>query len=311
LVHLKLSEKWIRWLKRGFLIVGLATLAIGLVMTLIFNVILVPCTERQFSITTSSEFPVFGQQISIDCSLFEPDSQHDFYGTQRPVLVFVHGFMSSKMYFRGLIYELTNRGFVCLAISANGHAASGGGFTPTWENVTLSAVKFLRDSIALLRIDQNRIGLVGHSMGSFSVTVASVLDQELGNFWLNATVGIGGPFLNITRGFGNGFAYFLANPMVYPNVWYDPAEAMQNAIIEGRTNETRPTNYMNIIGSEDEAFSLNSAYELIYGMSTPTFWATHGVANQSQVIAGDTYGAFDNGTARRLVVIPGDRKSVV
>jgi pimeloyl-ACP methyl ester carboxylesterase len=254
---------------------------------------------------TPSEFPVFGQQVSFDCSLFEPDSQHDYYGSQRPALVFVHGFMSSKVYFSGLIYELTRRGFVCLAITANGHAASGGAFTPTWQNVTLSAVKYLRDSSTLLRIDQNRIGLVGHSMGAFSVTVASLLDQELGNFWLNATVAIGGPFLNITRGFGTGFAYFLNNTMVYPNVWYDPGEAMQDAIIEGRTNDIRPTNYMNIIGSKDEAFSVNSAYELIYGMSTPTFWADRGVPNQSQVITEKTYGAFDNGTARRLVVIPG------
>ena len=305
MVHLKLSEKWIRWLKRGFLILGLATLAIGLILTLIFNVILIPCTERQFSITTTTEFPVFGQQVSFDCSLFEPDSQHDFYGTQRPVLVFVHGFMSSKVYFRGLIYELTRRGFVCLAITANGHSASGGAFTPTFENVTLSAVKFLRESSTLLRIDPHRIGLVGHSMGAFSVTVASLLDQELGNFWLNATIAIGGPFLNISRGFGNGFAYFLANPMVYPNIWYNSTEAMQNAIIEGRTNETRPTNYMNIIGSEDEAFSVNSAYELIYGMSTPPFWADRGVANQSQVTTGVTYGAFENGTARRLALISG------
>jgi pimeloyl-ACP methyl ester carboxylesterase len=213
--------------------------------------------------------------------------------------------MSSKVYFSGLIYELTKRGFVCLAITANGHSASGGAFTPTWENVTLSAVKFLRESSAVLRIDPKRIGLVGHSMGSFSVTVASILDQETGNYWLNATVGIGGPFLNISRGFGNGFAYFLSNPMVYPNIWYDPAEAMQNAIIEGRPNDTRPNNYMNIIGSKDEAFSVNSAYELIYGMSSKSFWTNRGVINFSQVTPGQTYGAFDNGTARRLVVIPG------
>ena len=305
MVNLKLPEKTIRWLKRGFLIAGLVLLVVGLTMTLIYNVILAPCTERQFSITTTSQFSVFGQQISFDCSLYEPDPQYDIYSPQRPALVFVHGFMSSKVYFRGLIYEFTKRGFVCLAISANGHSASGGAFTPTWENVTLSAVKYLRDNSAVLRIDQKRIGLIGHSMGSFSVTVASIIDQETGNYWLNATVGIGGPFLNITRGFGNGFAYFLSNPMVYPNIWYDPAEAMQNAIIEGRTNFTRPYNYMNIIGNEDEAFSVPSAYELIYGMSKPSFWAIYGITNQSQISTSTTYGSFNNGTARRLVVIPG------
>ncbi len=303
-MRLKLSAKWIKWMKRLFLIVGLGLVAVGLTLSLIYNVILAPCTTRTFSIKTSPEFSVFGQQFDIDCSLYEPDSEYDIYGTQRPALVLVHGFMSSKAYFRGLAYELVKRGFVCLAITANGHSASGGAFTPTWENVTLSAVKYLRDYSALLKIDPNRIGLVGHSMGAFSVTVASVLDQELGNNWVNATVGIGGPFLNITRGFGQGFAYFIGNSIVYPNIWYDPAEAMQNAIIEGRTNFTRPYNYMNIIGSLDEAFSVNSAYELIYGMSNVNFWAAYGITAPSQITESYTYGQF-NGTARRLVVIPG------
>jgi len=302
-----LSEKWIRWLKRGFLVAGLVLVVVGLIMTLIFNITLAPCTERQFSITTTSQFSVYGQQISFDCSLYEPAPQYDIYGSQRPALVFVHGFLSSKVYFQGLIYEFTKRGFVCLAITANGHSASGGAFTPTWENLTLSAVKYLRDNSAVLRIDQKRIGLVGHSMGSFSVTLASLIDQEIGNYWINATVGIGGPFLNISRGFGNGFSYFLSNPMVYPNIWYSPSGAMQNAIIEGRTNYSRPYNYMNIIGDKDEAFSVDSAYELIWGMSNKSFWANYGIikTNYSLIISGHTYGAFENATARRLVVIPG------
>ncbi|MHA1649152.1 MAG: alpha/beta hydrolase family protein, partial [Candidatus Helarchaeota archaeon] len=300
----KLSPIWINRLKKGSLIASICLIAVGLISSLIFNVFLSPCTKQQFSIMTDSEFPIFGTQFEIDCNLYEPKSQYDFYGSQRPALVLVHGFMSSKVYFQGLAYELTKRGFVCLTISANGHSASGGAFTPTWENATLSAVKYLHESSTILKIDINRIGLIGHSMGSFSVSVASILDQELGNYWINATVGIGGPFLNITRGFGPGFAYFLGNPVIYPNLWYDPETAMTNVIIEGRTNLTRPYNYMNIIGDHDEAFSQNSAYEVVYGMSSPAFWAAQGVADQSQIVPSTTYGIF-NGSARRLVVIPG------
>ncbi len=300
---IKIPDVWMKWIKRIFLVMGIGLIAVGLILSLVFNVILAPCTIRQFSIKTDANLSVFGEQLDIDCMLFEPLPEHDIYGNQRPALVLVHGFLSSKVYFRGLAYELTKRGFVCLSITGNGHGASGGGMTPTWENVTLSAVKYLRDSSSVLKIDTNRIGLVGHSMGSFSATVASILDQELGYNWLNATVGIGGPFLNISEGFGEGLAFFLSIPVVYPNIWYNPQDAVQNAVIEGRTNYTRPNNYMNIIGAQDEAFSVDSAYELMYGMSNSNFWATNGVIDQTDINSSQTYGAF-NGTARRLVVIP-------
>ncbi|MHA1249890.1 MAG: alpha/beta hydrolase family protein [Candidatus Helarchaeota archaeon] len=300
----KLSIKWIKLIEKITLITGVIILSIGLIMAIIFNIILAPSIVSQFSIRTASEFKFFGQEFELDCMLLEPKPQYDYYQNNRPAIVLVHGFMSSKMYFKGLAYELNKRGFVCLCITAPGHGASGGGMAPTWENATLSAVKFLRDHSTTLKIDINRIGLVGHSMGAFSVTIASILDQELGNYWLNATVAIGGPFLNITKGFGNGFSAFLKIPYVYPNLYYDPDIAMQNAIIEGRTNDTTPYNYMNIIGDRDQAFSLESAYELMFGMSSTSFWNKYGITSQSQIQAGTTYGSF-NGTARRLVVLPG------
>ena len=301
---LKFSKKWINIIKRGLLITGLALIAIGLVISLTFNVILAPCIQSNFFLKTSPEFTVFGNELEFDCMLFEPKPEYNIYEDNRPALVMVHGFISSKVFFRGMAYELNKRGIVCLLITANGHAASDGGFTPTWENITLSAVKYLRDYNETLKIDTNRIGLVGHSMGSFSVTVSSIMDQELGNFWINSTVGIGGPFLNISRGFGPGFSLILRNPYIYPNVWYDAEEAIENAVIEGRTNLTRPYNYMNIIGDKDEAFSLRSAYELVYGMSTPEFWTKQGVNNQNEIISGQLYGDY-NGTARKLYVLPG------
>ncbi|NVM27853.1 MAG: hypothetical protein HWN65_03335 [Candidatus Helarchaeota archaeon] len=304
MVKLQLPKNLIKWLKRGLLIIGLGLIAVGLLLSLYYNVILAPCTTKDFSLKTAPELSVFGEQIDFDCKLYEPLPEYNFYGTQRPALVLVHGILSSKLYFHGLSYEFSKRGFVCLTITANGHSASGGAFTPTWENVTLSAVKYLRESSSVLDIDINKIGLFGHSMGSFGATVASILDQELGNFWINATIGMGGPFLNITEGFGTGLAHILNNTMVYPDIWYDPQVAVDNAVIEGRTNLTRPYNYMNIIGSEDVAFSQDSAYELVYGMSTPGFWASQGVGDHTQIITSKTYGTF-NGSARRLVVIPG------
>lgn len=96
----------------------------------------------------------------------------------------------------------------------------------------------------------------------------------------------------------------LKNPMVYPDVFFDSYEAISNAVIEGRTNFTCPNNYMNIIGSRDTMFGVNSAYELMYGMSNKSFWTAYGVMNQFQINTSQTYGEF-NGSARRLVVLPG------
>ncbi|MHA1270652.1 MAG: alpha/beta hydrolase family protein [Candidatus Helarchaeota archaeon] len=300
---LAISKKWIKIIEKSLLVVGLVLLSIGLLLTLIFNVFLSPSVISHFTLKTAPEFTFFGQEFEFDCMIYEPKPEYNVYGNNRPVIVMVHGFMSSKIYFKGLAFELNKRGFVCLSITAPGHSASGGALAPTWENATLSAVKYLRDYNSTLRIDPNRIGLVGHSMGAFSVSVASILDQELGNYWINATVALGGPFLNITNGFGTGFEVFLNIPYIYPNIYYNPEIAMENVIIEGRTNITRPYNYMNIIGANDQAFSVSSAYELVYGMSSPTFWSKQGVSDQNQIISGNTYGSF-NGTARRLVVIP-------
>ncbi|MHA1751828.1 MAG: alpha/beta hydrolase family protein [Candidatus Helarchaeota archaeon] len=300
---IKLSKKWIKWIYRTIFIIGLVIMSTGLIMTLVFNVILSPATESHFFLKTSPEFPVFGKEIDFDSILFQPKPQYNYYPNSRPVVILVHGFTSSNVYFRGVAYELVRRGFVCLTITARGHSASGGSVGASWENETLSAVKYMRDNYKYYKIDPNRIGLVGHSMGSFSVTVASIMDQELGNYWINATVGVGGPFLNISRGFGPGFELLLSNPLLYPNIQLDSKKAMANIIVEGRTNTTRPYNYMNIIGSKDEAFSVDSAYELVYGMSPTSFWSKQGVTNYRNIQLRTTYGAF-NGTARRLVVIP-------
>ncbi|MHA1130980.1 MAG: hypothetical protein ACTSQQ_09240, partial [Candidatus Helarchaeota archaeon] len=96
----------------------------------------------------------------------------------------------------------------------------------------------------------------------------------------------------------------LNNPIIYPTVWYNSSNALNNVIIEGRTSLLRPFNYLNIIGIKDEAFSQTSAYELVFGMSTPAFWAAQGVSSQAEIQTYTTYGDF-NGSARRLVIIPG------
>ena len=89
----------------------------------------------------------------------------------------------------------------------------------------------LRDYSTALRIDTNRIGLVGHSLGAFSAIIASIMDQKMGNNWINATIGIGGPALNITN---SVFYRLIADEYVYPYLWFNLSTALEIAVLEGK-----------------------------------------------------------------------------
>ncbi|MBD3229827.1 MAG: alpha/beta fold hydrolase [Candidatus Lokiarchaeota archaeon] len=300
----KISEKWIKRIEKGLLIIGLGLIATGLIFSLIFNVMLAPCTERSFYIKTAPDLPVNGHEIDIDCILWEPKSEYDLYPDARPAAVLVHGYSCSNIFMRGIAYELNRRGFVCLSITARGHSGSSGIFGTSFENETLSAIKYLRDYNKSLKIDTNRIGIVGHSMGAITVTLASIIDQELENYWINSTVSIAGPFANQSEQ-THGLTGFLSTPYLFPNIDFDPETAINNSIIIGRTNNTRPYNYLNIIGTLDEAFTVESAQEVLYESSTSSFWNTYGITedNYTMIQNSITYGSHENGSARRLYVL--------
>ena len=290
-------------IKKGLLSLGLGLLIVGLIISLFFNVILSPAWENHIVISTDEEFTVWGRDVEIDCIIMTPKSQYDIYN-ERPAVVLVHGFISSNIYWRATALELCRRGFLCMLITGRGHSASGGQFGPSWENETLSAVKYLRDHNATLRIDTERIGLVGHSMGAFSVTKAAIMDSNCSKNWINATVAVGGPYYNISNYFGAGFAMFFSNPFFYSFPFFNGEAAVENIVFEGTTSNSTPLNYLNIIGQFDEAFSVASAYELVYGMADTNYWSDHSVNNAGEIIAGYQYGDFNNGTARKLVVEP-------
>ncbi len=290
----------VQLIKKTLLIAGIALITVGLIVSLAFNVILAPSTETHFMIRTDPEYPIYGETTDIDCILFEPKTQYDFYA-ERPAVVLVHGFACSNVFFRGVAYELTKRGFVCLTISSRGHSGSGSTFGVAWDNETISAVKYLRDNNVSLRIDTDRIGLVGHSMGSMAVTLVSILDQELGLNWINATVGIGGPFLDGASLFSPSMLPAFASSIVYPYIPADFIDDIEKVNYTGRLNQSK--NYMNIIGSIDEVFSVESAREVVFGSANTTFWTAYGITTYNDIVPGYDYGSF-NGSARRLVVLP-------
>ena len=295
-------------IKKILLIASIGILTVGFIFLFMFNVILAPCTETHFQIEVNEPFGVWGQNgTQIDVVMYQPKPENDFYASSRPVVVMQHGFSCDKTYMKGAAYELCKRGFVAVSISARGHGASGGLFASAvyFYNETLGVVAWLRNYSAEYKLDISRIGLAGHSMGAVTVTNAAIMDHEHGLYWINSTVAISGPLFNYTAGdpgrvkdydFPNTFAFN------YPLNPYDIQGAMDESIIEGRVNASRPSNYCNINGQYDEAFTPLSARQVVWNMGGPTVF---GVGSYAELPSSVTYGNFTNGTARRLVIVPG------
>ncbi|MHA1377436.1 MAG: alpha/beta hydrolase family protein [Candidatus Helarchaeota archaeon] len=308
-------------LKNILLIVGVILIGIGGILTFNFNYVQSPANEFDVELY-AIKHPIHDiLPVRIDATLYIPKLENDLYSflpTGRPAVVLVHGYTADKLFFKGLAQEFSRRGFVCLAITSRGHGDSGGLAGLTWENETLTAVDYLEMlADSNFGIDKNRIGLVGHSMGAFSVTLAASMDNRI-----NATVAIGGPMVNITRGFGfasvlslfnitGGIANLfnlitiqylmpgLTGMLQYP---YPMSLSLQDAVIQDKVNGTNPKNYLNIIGTIDEVFSVYSAQEVLWymGLKDPPYNVSHYV----QVLRNTIYGDFNNGTARKLVTLP-------
>jgi pimeloyl-ACP methyl ester carboxylesterase len=237
-----------------------------------------------------------------------------------PVVVFMHGFGCDKSFFRGLAFEFVKRGFACVLITSRGSHGSGGVWGLTYENEILTVVDHLEMMAnSGFPIDMARIGLIGHSMGAFSVTFAAKFDDRI-----NSTVAIAGPsahmfqssILDILESGAPSNIFLL--PIVFSSMnsyFQVPGGYLwellsKNAEIAGNTskdgvifelNSTNPSNYLNMVGTIDEGVSVYSAQELLWymGLKDPP----NNISNYWQIKRYHLYGDF-NGTARKLVPIP-------
>ncbi len=125
-----------------------------------------------------------------------------------PGIVVCHGFTANKQAMQGISLELVKCGFVVIAIDFRGHGESGGnlgeernlyGEDNKLIDDVYAAVQYLR---SLDYVNNESIGLVGHSMGGAAVMGTAILyDTEI-----NATVTIGMVGSNDTRYAINGTA---------------------------------------------------------------------------------------------------------
>ncbi len=301
-------------IKKILLIIGILFFITGLTLSVLFNNIFTPSIEHVYKIEANEPYSVWGENGTlIDITLYEPKIDFDIYN-KRPVAILVHGHPFDKSYMKGMAFELNKRGIVAICMSARGTAGSEGQFVSDvhFHNETLSIIQWIRNHNSSLRIDSDKIGLIGHSMGAVSVTNAAILDHELGNFWINCTVSIGGPVFNYTNEIGQDLAENLGifnilypiNPIAfnfyYPQNYHDIEEAMKESILEGRINNITPYNYLNIIGSLDSSFSIESSQEVVWNMGEADIFE---VLNFRDLPLNHFFGEF-NGSARKLCVVP-------
>ena len=119
----------------------------------------------------------------LDADLYYPVGTDDT--DKLPAVIVAHGGGVEKGVVRGIAEELARRGFVVLSANAYGVAMSeqpvndegGQGASGFNNQLTPSGVY---DSLTFLRtlnfVDQSRIGLTGHSMGSRRTQFASIMD---------------------------------------------------------------------------------------------------------------------------------------
>ncbi|NVM53603.1 MAG: alpha/beta fold hydrolase [Candidatus Helarchaeota archaeon] len=102
-----------------------------------------------------------------------------------PGIVIGHGFVSNKQAMQGIALELVKCGFVVINIDFRGHGQSGGNLErDALIDDVYAAVQYLKN---LPYVNNNSIGLVGHSMGGAAVMQTAITYKTE----INATVSIG------------------------------------------------------------------------------------------------------------------------
>jgi len=210
-----------------------------------------------------------------------------------PGVVFSHGLMMTKESFIEQCRALAGEGLVVLAIDLKGHGATGGANDAglTERKDVWAAVDYLS---GVPGVDPERIAVGGHSLGAIASTTAGIyqhgdgiktvvaiagqpgrkeaaellfgdIDDFLGRLW---------PFLGWSRQWDINSAEDLAERNIIPDITVD-----------------RPPNYLLIVGEHDSALPVDTARMMMEkATGRPDFQVGH------------TYGAFDDGTARRMEV---------
>ncbi|MHA2295671.1 MAG: alpha/beta hydrolase family protein [Candidatus Hodarchaeales archaeon] len=254
-----------------------------------------------------------------------------------PVIIWMHGFGVSSEWQMNYPRQFAKEGFLTIAIDQPGHGWSGGYWDMGVQTLlgVYSTIEWLvNESDYKNIIDNDRIGVSGHSMGGIATTRAGIFDS-----WINPKTG---------RKIGTGIiksscAVFswdnletmaeelMLNNFGIENAWSQPTiidllgdwrwlsnhdpntleEELNIRSVTNFINNSNIKNYCLIIGGTDELVSVASQSNIMANATKDSM----GIPNVSWDIINDTiylstnhtwnYGNKSDGSGRRLVLIPG------
>jgi hypothetical protein len=171
-------------LKKLFLLCSIILVSVGVSGTIYFT-----CFAGNYTICNQTLTSADGTQLA--SLVYTPK---DISAGNLPGIVVAHGFTSNKQTMQGISLELVKCGFVVIAIDFRGHGESGGNLGEERNLYGEEHNKLMDDVYAgvqylknLPYVNNNSIGLVGHSMGGAAVMGTAILYANE----INATVSIG------------------------------------------------------------------------------------------------------------------------
>jgi len=181
--------------KRTGLLISAIVIIAGLIPLIILTFYADPA--HPYSITELTL--ITEDNVDIQAHIYTPQNMTG----NHPGVVIGHGFTGNSRHMQLLAIELVKREFVVVNINFRGHGSSGG-YLPSFTNLNLTDFleKDLMAGVAYLNSLGNvdRIGLVGHSMGSMTSLRTAVDYTNV----INATV-----LLGMVAGFDTGFLNFI------------------------------------------------------------------------------------------------------
>lgn len=210
-----------------------------------------------------------------------------------PAVIFCHGSHFSKEVYLGPARELARQGLIVLAIDLRGHGGTGG--ANDWGLTEMRDAWAAADYLAGLdAVDAERIAVTGHSLGGVTATRAGLLQKD-GRIAITAPVWCypgGQEFQDAMLGPVDDLVGplwpFLAASRVYD---VRDTEAIEDRAILKFVTRDRPPNYQLVAGTKDEYLRPEAMEEIVKK-----------AAGVDEIVAGRTYGSFEDGTARRFVV---------
>lgn len=210
-----------------------------------------------------------------------------------PGVVFVHGFLMSKEVYFGPARELARRGVPVLAIDLRGHGSTGGRGDQNYSEVfdALAAVDYLA---SLPGVDGDRIAMTGHSRGGVTSARAGVMQEE-GHIRAVASVycatGVREPLLKQYGPVDDFIGRVWKHLSVSHAFDVNSSDELEMRDFGDSISKDSPPNFLLVTGSKDSLTTVGAQEEIIKAATGLT-----------GVVPGYTYGSFENGTARKLVV---------